>query len=1302
MDNHTASYYHHPLSRDGMSRLDSENPALSPHSVQLDGRDLSSILQYLYEFARQINHYEQNSRQRAGDWTPFFRESVPFQYALIGSFDLQRPEQRLADIESAIDSSLDNGSLHLLFDLIFDMADQLEQWLSALRMDNSGLRAAIENLIDTNLREQYLQLIHLANAAGQHGYRRTKNAETLERFWKINPMQVFAVDTSLLRLRGNRRVKIQMAKAALKERFRIFWKGLEAVVLSARDKHRLEQSIMGENGGSITPHIGLLFAFIKLFQGVQKEGLNALTEQHLRFFYRNILGLKEQEAVADRAYLTFTLAKQSPPSVRLDAGTAFLAGKGSDGRDILFRLEEELILTRASVASLKTLFLDPGGTTTPVKGLYAAPAANTADGRGEEDFARDQVPLWPTVGAARSNWFDPESQSFAPMPPAQLGFVLASNVLFLQEGKRTVIVKLTMNEDAGILNGKKFLRPELSTGEGWAPVPADNVSVVAAGNIITLQFTLAEDFLPVLYPGAEVLEHDYGHRSPILRLWLDHSYASLYGNIRSFKVCGAEIEVRVCGLRRLVVQNDQAVLDVNKPFMPFGPMPKAVNSNFYIGSEEVFRKNWTKIGLNIAWKDVPQPNFREYYEAYENRPNSNDDFTASVAVLSEKTWLPKSGAAIRLFNDNAPGTSDCPAVAGSFRSVMQRSEFGNPAPCTPAGIENGYTVSSQCGFLRLRLGARDFYHDKYANLLAAKMLQIANISGNASTVAALASTNKFHFLNISDFQPAINAADTARLHANTTKNATADAKVNADGFDLNPIGIGNRLASLQQRVTVAYNAATASKNAADLVPDRIQNITAGGQVVLLPNPPYTPHIESLSIDYTASASVADGSAAFAHLYPYEEEGNYLAFENMEECPTLLPCFTDEGALFIGLDELQAGDNLSLLFRLEPSTADPRENKAPVCWEYLRDNTWLPLAKDIAVRHDGTDGLLQTGIVKIAVPTDISRKRTTILPAHLHWIKIRTPYRTAAISEALSVHAQAGAVRFDLESSDTGRLDQTLGVGAIAKFAGPAPGVKEVLQLQAGFGGKPAEPASEFYRRISNHLRHKGRAISLYDYENLVLEEFRHIYKVKCITHTLGRRSRNDELPDIERAPGHVTLVVIPDLAQLHAKNPLQPLLPASDLSAVQHYLQQRISPFIRLHVLNPKYQAVRVQARVRFRPGRSVSFYQKQLEQDVKIFLAPWAFAGQRADISFGGQIYYSTVVKFIEEREYVDYLSDLLLVDETDESAGPQEKIKARTSRSILTSAEHHHFEVITGEDLPGTTQYVQRQGIGAFIINR
>jgi hypothetical protein len=51
-----------------------------------------------------------------------------------------------------------------------------------------------------------------------------------------------------------------------------------------------------------------------------------------------------------------------------------------------------------------------------------------------------------------------------------------------------------------------------------------------------------------------------------------------------------------------------------------------------------------------------------------------------------------------------------------------------------------------------------------------------------------------------------------------------------------------------------------------------------------------------------------------------------------------------------------------------------------------------------------------------------------------------------------------------------------------------------------FGGRETEDSSQFYKRVSERLRHKERAITIFDYERLVLESFPSIYKVKCVNH----------------------------------------------------------------------------------------------------------------------------------------------------------------------------------------------------------
>src|SRR5690606_37001398 len=99
---------------------------------------------------------------------------------------------------------------------------------------------------------------------------------------------------------------------------------------------------------------------------------------------------------------------------------------------------------------------------------------------------------------------------------------------------------------------------------------------------------------------------------------------SPYHFLQKLKLVDAFIDVTVCGVKNLIVQNDENLQDVNKPIYPFGPRPKVgingfVNggANFYIGSKEIFCKNWQKFWINTTWKDKPA-DFKEHYKFYDS------------------------------------------------------------------------------------------------------------------------------------------------------------------------------------------------------------------------------------------------------------------------------------------------------------------------------------------------------------------------------------------------------------------------------------------------------------------------------------------------------------------------------------------------------------------------------------------------------------------------------------------------------------------------------------------------------------
>ncbi|MCB0575242.1 MAG: baseplate J/gp47 family protein, partial [Saprospiraceae bacterium] len=382
----------------------------------------------------------------------------------------------------------------------------------------------------------------------------------------------------------------------------------------------------------------------------------------------------------------------------------------------------------------------------------------------------------------------------------------------------------------------------------------------------------------------------------------------------------------------------------------------------------------------------------------------------------------------------------------------------------------------------------------------------------------------------------------------------------------------------------------------------------------------------------------------------------------------MPPFPDEGTLYIGLKNVLPGGTLSLLFQLAEATADPEIGDAPLEWAYLIDNEWQELRKQFEVLDDQTAGLIASGIVRLSIPFNISSTGTTILPNTLNWIKVSAKQKTAAVSDTIAVYAQAVKTTFlPKPDNDTSRLNDPLKPKNISKLEVADAAVKKIEQPYESFGGIPAEAPSEFYRRVGERLRHKGRAVTLYDYERMVLEAFPEIFKVKCITHTLARNARNDE-NDYYLAPGHVALAILPDMKRFSFAAKLEPKASSALLRRIEDFLQKRSTPFVRIKAVNPLFEKIKIKTDVVFRAGKDQKYYESKLKEDLLRFLTPWAF-GEQERLSFGGKMYRSSILHFVEGLDYVDYVYNFQLLDS---ESVDQQFIEAKSERSILASGEH------------------------------
>ena len=200
------------------------------------------------------------------------------------------------------------------------------------------------------------------------------------------------------------------------------------------------------NDDTHEPHYALFLTFLRLFEYARTSG-NTLTQKHLDFYYRTILGLKEKGGQPGRVHLLAELARQAV-SRDFKVGEQFRAGKDDQGKDAFFANENDFVANQAKVAALRTLYRhndEPvDGKTIHQDRLFASPVANSDDGLG--------APLTSTDGSWHpffNKVYTDGALKEIRMPEAEVGFAIASHYLLMAGGDRKLTAYIGVNGYTG-------------------------------------------------------------------------------------------------------------------------------------------------------------------------------------------------------------------------------------------------------------------------------------------------------------------------------------------------------------------------------------------------------------------------------------------------------------------------------------------------------------------------------------------------------------------------------------------------------------------------------------------------------------------------------------------------------------------------------------------------------------------------------------------------------------------------------------------------------------------------------------
>ena len=1059
-------------------------------------------------------------------------------------------------------------------------------------------------------------------------------------------------------------------KIAAQLKFRIKAENLEDPKWSGDWAGFFEKSIDPEQ--RTDPHFALFLAFLQNFQLAQIE-INQIGKRHLDFFYRDVLHLKEKAAEPDQAFLILSLAKQIGEYL-LPKKSSFKAGKDDKGVEILFQNSQDQALNKTEVASIKSLFRDENGR------FYASPIANSKDGLGAEILSSEGQ--WSPFGIPKTPF--PASDRKL----AILGFAVGSPVLALEAGQRNITLTLTLKAQAGLLEKLKSLHLN-SSFKFW--LSGEKQWILAEPGFPIKDKESVEEAILAFLNKAQSWEEIAGiepQGGPIF----DNPELGTHRPFKGYDI-GETTARNILSLRNTFAGDKFTTIDQVKSVRGMGEDKIAdLYFSFQTQKHELIDLGAAGIQLVLKCHLVPDQDAVVGYAQevlLQQFKTSQPVLKVELAETTQSYPYPiLQGVQLSKFELQVDVTGVENLVLQNDLATLPIGKNIQPFGFRPSQGSNFY-IGSREVFSKALESLK--IHTEWHGLPTDSKGFEDYYAGYSGTITNASFTAKAYFLDDRNWG---SSKKTIQLFEGT------DAPSPVQTYSLSKKDLESIQAEPELENFTAWSPSSKrgflklSLSGNNFGHQEYPKIFSTAVIGLskeksganIPNEPYTPELKSVKLDYTAKESWISGNDPWNSFF---QIGAFGEAKQVSSSCTLLPEYSEEGYLLIGLKNHELSQTVQVLIHVLDGSGNPEKAVPPVTWSYLAGNEWVNF-NQIDVILDETKGLIQTGLLGFSMPR-AADKAHTILENGMTWIRASVGENSDAIPDFTKILAQAIRVVFEDQGNDPNRLATPLPEKTIAKLKFSQAQISKIDQPFASFGGKTREASADFYQRVSERLRHKQRAITRWDYEHLVLEEFPHVYQVNVLNHT----EYSGNLEEYRAmAPRHVTVVLVANVQNQNAVDPLRPKASVSLLANAHDFLSKISSAGVNLHVVNPIYEELQVKTKVKFLAGIDKSLFAKKLEDELKAFLSPWAFVGIE-NFDFSGEIHSSVILHFIEKRPYVDFLTCFELhhivknpVDGSIISKKKVEEAKGSTRVSLLGSVGKidtygdHLIEILETDD--------------------
>lgn len=958
----------------GTSQELRKNKALDAAYIAIDERTMLDMVQFTLKFSENIIFYNVD-KQPTENWKSFLLNDPAFVYAMIATTDLN-PFKISTDKDSDHRTGLSESDT--ITHKIKNIFSTISKWSELLKHanDQGTLTKEIGQLIGSvkSNNKEYPEL--------QSTYEAYENAY------------------------GN------------------------MVFIKEKAARKFEKEI---DNSSHLPHIGLFFAFLKLYTNVQHD-INQLTRKHLDFYYLNLLKQFRKKQEPHTALIALHL-QQGTDELIINEGDKvdFIF---EDKRQYTFEATSVTNINKAEIAELRTIYRSD---------YY--PFNN----RDEEDDFSINILYEEDILKTKMKWDNIEKKELSEFPAtlgeeqthlmssdrnvtySNVGIVVSTPALILENGKQQIslIFKISSNsyktaekifnglvtqeikeavdekQRERLLANKESLKQRIvskffsdafqifiTDKNGWKTITFCKTKINHNDTTLTFDFELNEQNDKLISFDPKIHEGGFDCEWPCIKiLFNNEAQYHPYKFLKGIEIEYIKIEATVSDVTNLIFSNSIGNLDNTIPFTPFGPTP-VVGSYLRIQNPLILQKNLTSLKLHICWIGLPQLQygFAEYYREY---PNEIDNPSFKAVVTQTRNSVSNVGQqakqVIDLFEINNEYLSN------EIEIILDPQNISFNNKITP---NTGIDENSGSLFIVLFSPEMAFGHQLFTDIYANAALK----------------SSKFRKRDMAlpkqPYTPVIE-----HLKANYT--------------------------------------------------------TAAKEIML------------------RKQDNEDSDVKLIHIYPF---GHVQVFPGpMKSESYLFPQLDHKGNLYIGLTNLRITDIVSIGFELVPAFYIHTVLNAPdIMWKYLANNQWESIG-DLML-EDTTNGLIRSGLVKIRMPKTIQFDNTR-LPLGKFWLRASYDGPEDLNSRIKNVFAQAvSLISNDTESNTIPDRNSKMKIKKI--YFEEKKGIDKIIGPFALEINTAVEKEDSFYTGISEQLRHKNQGVSNWDIERLVLDKFKKIEKIR--------------------------------------------------------------------------------------------------------------------------------------------------------------------------------------------------------------